>query len=279
MGYRSLAVLVALGTLAAAPVALADTTDSTNWAGYSVQRPGVAFSTVRAAWTQPGVSCRPGSETYSSFWVGLGGFSSGSPALEQIGTEVDCNRSGSTSSTAWYETVPAPSYPIFRPVSPGDQMAASVTVRGHTATLVLRNISRGWTFTKSLRISSVDVSSAEWVVEAPSECAGNTCQTLPLANFGSAAFTSAAATTVRGHTGSLSDPRWQLTKIRLRPAGRQFAINGSLLAGGATPAGLQAGGSAFDVGYSLFSLQLPGVARAASVPAHRLGPPSSVVGR
>src|SRR5207248_1041588 len=155
MGYRLLAVLVALGTLAAAPAALADTTDSTNWAGYAVQRPGVGFHTVRAAWTQPGASCRPGTESFSSYWVGLGGFNSDSPALEQIGTEVDCTRSGRTSSTAWYETVPAPSYPIFRPVSPGDRMAASVTVQGHTTTLVLRDLSRGWTFTKSLRIGTV----------------------------------------------------------------------------------------------------------------------------
>src|SRR5437763_11193196 len=134
MGYRLLAVLVALGTLAAAPSALADTTDSTNWAGYAIQRPGVGFRSVQASWTQPGVSCRPGSDTYSSYWVGLGGYNSDSPALEQIGTELDCTKSGRTSSTAWYETVPAPSYPIFRSVRPGDQMTASVVVQGHSTT-------------------------------------------------------------------------------------------------------------------------------------------------
>jgi hypothetical protein len=274
MGYRSLAVVVVLGTFAAsAPSAVADTSDSTNWAGYAIQRPGLAFRTVRASWTQPAPSCRPGSEGFSSFWVGLGGFSSGSPALEQIGTEVDCTRSGRTTSTAWYETVPAPSNNIFRPVRPGDALSASVTVLGRKTTLVLRNWTRNWTFTKTLRIAPIDVSSAEWIAEAPSDCAGNSCQTLPLANFGSTTFGTVSATTVRGHTGSLSDPRWQLTKIRLRPSGRQFAVNGSQ-AGGATPSPLGPGGSSFGVSYELVSLQLPGLVRDSWVRAGRVVKPA-----
>jgi Peptidase A4 family len=261
MGHRTLVCLLVLGTLAVAPAsALADTSDSTNWAGYAIQRPGVGFRTASASWTQPRPICRPGSKTYSSFWVGLGGFSDGSPALEQIGTEADCTRSGAVSSSAWWENVPAPSFNIFKTVRPGDQMAASVSVSGHTSTLVLRDLTRNWTFTKSQRINAVDVSSAEWIVEAPSDCVGNSCQTLPLANFGSTNFGSVGATTTRGHRGSLSDPRWQLSKINLRPSGRQFAVTGSLAAG-ATPSQLSAGGSAFGVNYQLVPLDLSGVAR------------------
>jgi hypothetical protein len=277
MGHRVLAVLIVLAGLATAPAALADVSNSTNWAGYAIQRPGVAFHTANASWTQPAPTCRPGSSSYSSFWVGLGGFSSGSNALEQIGTEADCTRSGRVSSSAWYETVPAPSYDVFRQVRPGDQMAASVTVSGHQTTLVLRNLSRGWTFTKRVRIEPVDVSSAEWIAEAPSDCGGNSCQTLPLANFGSTTFTSVSATTVRGHRGSLSDPRWQLSKIRLRPAGQQFAVNGRL-AGGATPSELGSGGSSFGVSYELVSLQLPGTARDIWVRAGRVVKPAPAAG-
>lgn len=264
--------MTVVGILAAAPAALADITDSTNWAGYAIQRPGVGFRSVSAAWTQPGATCRPGSDTFSSTWIGLGGFSSDSGALEQIGTEVDCTRSGRMVSSAWYETVPAPSYTIFRAVRPGDRMSANVTVRGHTAILTLRDASRGWTFRKSLGIGSVDVSSAEWIVEAPSECQGSSCQTLPLADFGNARFTAVRASTVRGHTGNLLDPRWRLTRIRLRPSGQQFAVNGGPLAGGATPTELDAGGSSFGVDYQLVSLQVPGVARAAWVGAGRAVP-------
>jgi hypothetical protein len=277
MGHRGLAVLIVLGGLATAPAALAGVSDSTNWAGYAIQRPGGAFHTASASWTQPAPTCRPGSPSYSSFWVGLGGFSGGSDALEQIGTEVDCTRSGRVSSSAWYETVPAPSYDVFRPVRPGDQIAASVTVSGHTTTLVLRNLTRGWTFTKQVRIQSVDVSSAEWIAEAPSDCGGNSCQTLPLANFGSTTFSSVSATTVRGHRGSPSDPRWQLSRIRLRPSGRQFAVNGPL-GGGATPSGLGAGGSSFGVSYELVSLQLPGAARDTWVRAGQVVKPAPAVG-
>lgn len=269
--------MAAIGALAAAPSALAVTTDSTNWAGYAIQRPGVSFRTVRAQWTQPRASCRPQTATYSSYWVGLGGFSSNSPALEQIGTELDCSHSGRSSSTAWYETVPGPAYAIFKTVRPGDTMSASVTVRGGVVTLVLRNLTRGWTFDRSLRTAPIDVSSAEWIVEAPSECEGNWCQTLPLADFGSATFRSASATTVLGHTGTPSDPRWQLTKIRLRPAGRQFAVAGTLAAG-ATPSPLSANGSSFDISYSLVSLELPGTARDAWIRAGRLARPVPAAG-
>ncbi len=284
MGYRSLAAAVVLGALVLTPPALADTTDSSNWAGYAIQRPGVSFRTVQAVWTQPTPFCRPGSETYSSYWVGLGGFSAGSTALEQIGTEIDCTRSGRAASTAWYETVPDPSFPVFRTVRPGDRLAATVTVRGRLVTLVLRNLTRGWSFHRTLRTSPIDVSSAEWIVEAPSECQGNWCRTLPLANFGSAAFTSATATTSGGHTGSLSDPSWRLTEIRLRPGSHHFAVAGQL-AGGATPSPLGPGGSSFGVNYSLVSLQLPGTARDTWVrgaPGARLGsawrpPPSHLI--
>lgn len=273
MGHRAIAGLLVLGAFAAAaPAALADTSDSTNWAGYAIQRPGVGYRSASASWTQPRPICRPGSKTYSSFWVGLGGFSDNSPALEQIGTEADCTRSGGVSSSAWWENVPAPSFNIFRTVKPGDQMSATVSVRGHNSTLVLRDWTRNWTFSKTQRINAVDVSSAEWIAEAPSDCVGNSCQTLPLANFGSATFGSVSATTTRGHTGSLSDPRWQLSKINLRPSGRQFVVTGGL-AGGATPSQLSAGGSAFGVSYQLVPLNLPGVARDVWVRAGRVVKP------
>jgi hypothetical protein len=265
--------MTVFGALAAAPAAMGDVSDSTNWAGYAVQRPGLSFRTATASWTQPTPTCRPGSSSYSSFWVGLGGFSSGSNALEQIGTEVDCTRSGRISSTAWYETVPSPSFGIFRPVRPGDQMAASVSVSGHSTTLVLRNLTRGWTFTKQLRIGPVDISSAEWIAEAPSDCFGNTCRTLPLANFGSTTFSSVSATSVQGHRGPLSDSRWNLTRIRLRPSGRQFALNG-VQAGGATPSDFGSGGSTFGVSYQLVSLQLPGLARDSWLRAGQVSSPA-----
>src|SRR5947209_845392 len=186
MRVRISAVLVFLLALLGAHSALADSIGSSNWAGYAIHRPGTSFSAVQATWRQPNASCTPGIRTFSSYWVGLGGYGVASQALEQIGTEVDCTRSGGVSSTAWYELVPAPSVPISLPVRPGDLLSAKVTVRGRRAVLSLQDLTSGLGFSRTASLSSVDVSSAEWIVEAPSDCTSSTnCRTLPLADFGS----------------------------------------------------------------------------------------------
>ena len=174
----------------------------------------MSFREVSGTWTQPNATCIPGQSTYSAVWVGIGGYKPTSDALEQIGTEVDCNQAGNTVSSAWYELVPAPSRTISFVVRPGDVLHASVTVVGHHATLELDNLTLHRTFRKRLFAPSIDVSSAEWIVEAPSECVSQfACQALPLANFGSVAFDSATATSTTGTTGSISDSRWWRTKI------------------------------------------------------------------
>jgi hypothetical protein len=240
----------------AAPSALADSVNSSNWAGYAVHRAGVRFTKVIGAWKQPSASCTPGHRTYSAMWVGLGGYSASSNALEQIGSEVDCTSSGRVSSTAWYELVPAPSRPINMTVRPGDTMLASVTVSGRRVVLSLTDTTTHRSFSKSVRPSSVDVSSAEWILEAPSECiSANNCQTLPLANFRSASFSLAEAQAVGGHTGPISDPAWEWTQIKLTPDGRRFVIfNGAHSVGAAIPSALNAAGDGFSVTYSTVSI-------------------------
>lgn len=252
VGLRGSICAGVLALLACAPAALADSTSSTNWAGYAAH--GGSFRSVKGTWTEPGASCAHGASTYSSYWVGIGGYSVTSQALEQIGTEVDCSASGRVSSTAWWEMVPAPSMPIRLGVRPGDTMQASVTVSGRAVTLVLSDLSIGQTFRKTVRASLLDQTSAEWIVEAPSECvSANSCQTLPLANFGSASFSSSGAQTVSGQGGSIVSPAWQTTKINLRPDSRRFIVNTSSgpALGIATPSALQPGGSGFRVTYSL----------------------------
>jgi hypothetical protein len=249
-GLAGAAILAA--SLGAAPVALAKTTTSSNWAGYAVHRPGVSYRQVSGTWTQPNATCIPGQSTYSAVWVGIGGYKPTSDALEQIGTEVDCNQAGNTVSSAWYELVPAPSKSISFVVRPGDVLHASVTVVGHHATLELDNLTLHRTFRKRLFAPSIDVSSAEWIVEAPSECVSQyACQALPLANFGSVAFASATATSTTGTTGSIFDPRWWRTKIELMPGAQRFIVARSTsdTAGTATPSTLADGGSRFDVTY------------------------------
>src|SRR5947208_3315598 len=186
-----LALALAAGaalTLLAAPGALADSVTSSNWAGYAAHRGGLRFKRVTGTWRQPAATCTPGQATYSSAWVGLGGFSETSQALEQIGSEMDCTARGRSVSSVWYELVPAGSRTIRMQVRSGDTLRATVAVDAGKVTLSIRDLTRRRSFSKTLRAREVDVSSAEWILETPSVCSSGSCRVLPLANFGQAAF-------------------------------------------------------------------------------------------
>jgi hypothetical protein len=186
--------------------------------------------------------------------VGIGGFNANSAALEQIGTEADCDAYGRPVLSAWYELVPAPSTPISFTLTPGDLLTATVTVNGHTVTMSLYDATRHHGVTKTLKARTVDTSSAEWIVEAPSDCNGTySCQTLPLANFGTASFSAAKAESTSGRQGSIASSSWSSTKINLLPGGQRFTAFPGRAAGTATVSSLKAGGSSFSVSYSLGS--------------------------
>jgi hypothetical protein len=212
----TLAVLLAAAMPAAAGAATPQ--DSLNWAGYSVSKPGVKFRRVASTWVQPAASCAAGERRYSAYWVGLGGFHSTSKALEQIGSQVDCSSTGQAVYSAWYELVPSASVPIHLAVHPGDTLSASVTMSHGKVKLYLANRTRGTHFAKQVRPKQLDVTAADWIVEAPSACDSNGCHTLPLANFGSATFAGATATTTDGHTGPIADPAWSTTALALAPS-------------------------------------------------------------
>jgi len=112
-------------------------------------------------------------------------------------------------------------------VHAGDRMTASVTVAARHATLRLRNLSTGRRFSLTRRVPSLDVSSAEWIVEAPSLCSGaGTCTTEALTDFDQVAF-SATSATLDGHTGPIADPAWSTTALELRqssPQGKHSSV-------------------------------------------------------
>jgi hypothetical protein len=256
---RAIAVMALAGVaaLAGASGALADTSQSSNWAGYAVHHSGLNFTKVIGAWTQPKATCTAGEPTYSSVWVGIGGYSETSQALEQIGTEADCSATGKAVSSAWYELVPAASRTIKLTIDAGDHVQASVSVVGQQVALTLHNLTRHRSFTKTLHASTLDTTSAEWIVEAPSVCGvsrSGACQTLPLADFGSTGFSAARATSTAGHTGSIADRKWTTTKISLAEGGHRFIGMGgppgqAAAAVTAVPSALTAAGSAFTVTY------------------------------
>jgi hypothetical protein len=241
------ALVAALSASAAPPIRVharravpghAGISASSNWSGYAVS--GTGFGDVRATWVQPGVTCAAAA-SYSSFWIGLGGFSDGANGLEQIGTEADC-RGGAPVYSAWYELIPDAAVPVELDVAPGDTVTAEVSAAGNVVTLTLADRTAGTSFSTPAELGdNLDLSSAEWIAEAPSACTGpgtTNCQILPLANFGSAGFSSAQATSLDGHTGPIGDPAWEATAIQLVGAG-----------GSAVPSALAADAAGFTIGY------------------------------
>ncbi len=246
--------LAAAGALAlcAAPAALANAAKSANWAGYAVHRSGVKFKTVSGTWKLSAAACTAGSRAFSSTWVGLGGFSGRVNALEQIGSESDCNARGRAVASVWYELVPAPSHTIRMRVKPGDTISAAVTVVGKTATVSLHDLTRHKSFTRTATLATDDVSSADWIVEAPSECRGPSfCRVLPLADFGSATFTAAHAVTASDRGGSIASRKWRATRITLAGSAHHFVDNrDSAVSAQASVSPLAADGSSFTVTYA-----------------------------
>jgi hypothetical protein len=234
-------LLVLLAIAFAVPVAAASaaTSPSSNWAGYAVSAADptapVGFSSVSGAWVQPAASCSASPSASSAFWVGLGGFSETSKGLEQIGTETDCSASGRATYSVWYELVPAASVPVKLKIFPGNKISANVTVNGQRVIVQLKNLTRKTSFTKRLFMPSPDVSSAEWIAEAPSACtsSGDRCRTLALADFGTVAFTSAKALAA-GHGGVIVDDSWAATAIELQAPASDGAVPSDLAADGAS---------------------------------------------
>ena len=245
------ASLFAAAIFAAAPGAPGQADHSTNWAGYAITAlegaPAPAtFTDVTGMWTQPSVSCRAGSWAGSGFWVGLGGFSAASEALEQIGTSADCLSSGRPSYYAWYEIVPAPPVRLGLHVEPGDRILGAVAWIDGRIVLGLKNVSRSTRVTKTVAVDSPDLTSAEWIAEAPSMCDARNCSTIPLARFGRVPFARAAATG-DGHMGTITDPAWLATPIVLVPAAGHPALLIPQNEVGASPSKVTADGRAFTV--------------------------------
>jgi Peptidase A4 family len=260
MRRRRLLVLLAVAAVSAAAAGAArgaNTDVSSNWSGYVVGSGDpygqqTTFSTVSGSWVQPKARCSStaaAGPSSSAFWVGLGG-NSNSNSLEQAGTETDCTASGAARYSAWYELVPRGSVNVDLKVAPGDTISASISVHGTRVIVQMRNVTTGTSFAKTLSMASPDVTSAEWIAEAPSMCASSyDCRQTALTDFGTVKFSHASATG-NGHTGTISDPAWTATAIQLETygGGRGFGRYASqLTAAEALPSSLTGSGTAFSV--------------------------------
>jgi hypothetical protein len=245
---------------------LSPSTPSSNWSGYAVTSSTgtpVNYTSVTGTWTVPTATCGSGDAGASSAtWVGLGGYSLTSQALEQTGTDADCNDSGVPTYYAWYELVPADPVNLTAKVLPGDTITTSVnilpsTTGGQTVVeLQVKNRTRHWTVTKKIVPSVLDTSSAEWIAEAPSNCSSLQCVPVPLANFGSVTIGNIAA---KGDSigGTLTNPSWNEYPIALVPTAKngryagpdRFGGFGGGSTAGASPGAISADGRNFTVSW------------------------------
>jgi hypothetical protein len=224
---------------------------STNWSGYAAITPSVdagaqpvdplEFTDVTGSWREPKARCVKGRVEAAAFWVGIGGFDQTSSSLQQLGTTAQCNSRGNVTYFAWWEIVPAPAVTLPLKVRPGDRVTAAVIVKDLKVTLSLKNATRHTRFSKTVTLAQLpDVSSAEWIAEAPSACMrSGVCQVVQLANFGRITFGNASAT-ANELSGTINNPTWLATPIQLVPDGRHGNS-------GAVPGSLSADGRSFQV--------------------------------
>jgi hypothetical protein len=214
------------------------TQKSTNWSGYA-STATAKLTDVVASWTEPTVACTTGSQ-YSSFWVGIDGYTSNS--VEQLGTDSDCHN-GSASYYAWYEMYPAGSVQLSSThrVKPGDSLTARVSASGSSYTLSISDTTAGWTFSTVKTGSGLQQSSAEWIAESPEICF-TTCKLASLAKFGTVDFSGAQAA-----AGGSDQPVSAFTK-----GGGPFELvmtNSAKTLVRAQPSSLTSGGESFAVAW------------------------------
>jgi len=163
-----------------------DQSTSHNWSGYAAT--GGTFSAVSGTWTVPQFST-DGSFGVDATWVGIGGVRSHD--LIQAGTQQTVSGAGRVRYEAWIELLPRASRPVPLVVHPGDSVTVSLSESAPDSWLIaFANTTTGQTYQVTQTYHSSH-SSAEWVEEAPSGGRGGV---LPLDNFGSIQFSSAAAT-------------------------------------------------------------------------------------
>jgi hypothetical protein len=152
----------------AAPTLTPTTSDSQNWAGYSVG--GGPFTAVSGTFDVPNIAPGP-DETVTSEWVGIDGVSDDS--LIQAGATEEYDPTTATVGFwAWWEIIPDTATPVSMTVSAGDRMSVVVAqVSGSSWSISITDLTTGAQFTTTQTYTGPG-QSAEWIVEAPTAATG-----------------------------------------------------------------------------------------------------------
>ncbi len=181
---------------------LRNDTSTPNWSGAQIlSSPGQIFENVIAVWTVPNpVPDASGNWCYCSSWIGLGN------ASLQAGVEAKAVMTGGRVERdiyAWWELLPAQEVTITSvPVSAGDSVICAIgatpaptqqdpkEILGH---IWFANLTTGRGTIIPAQGPYFAPTTAEWIVERPSDSATEYIPAGPLANFGNLTFTQCGA--------------------------------------------------------------------------------------
>jgi hypothetical protein len=203
-----LVVVMLSPTVAALPTV--STHYASNWSGYVATSPG-PYTLVSASWIVPSVSVLS-PPTYSSVWIGVGGWYRNSNRLIQIGTDQDVLNNGTAVYYAWREVFPGLAIPVAS-LSPGDSITAAVSqISANASTwhmLIVRNSATLLNITIRARVNLASEDTADFIVERPA--IGRRNQLTTLANFKNVTFS--GCTTNQGALISIKSVAMVVMKV------------------------------------------------------------------
>ncbi len=174
-----------------------------HWSGYiinlDVENKTEGVGSISASWVVPQIAYST-NDTYSSVWVGVGGY--GEKTLIQAGTEHQVEN-GKIEYFAWYELLPATIVRVpTLGIEPGDTVTTSISLVDQARNSWVISIvdeTEGRSFQKTVTYNS-SMKSAEWIVERPT--VNNQISTL--ADFGTITLTD-CKTSINGVSGSIKN--------------------------------------------------------------------------
>ncbi|MGH7609784.1 MAG: G1 family glutamic endopeptidase [Candidatus Dormibacteria bacterium] len=180
------------GYFSSAPTLTSGVTTSDNWSGY-VEQSGPQTA-VTGTFTIPSLY-QGQTGTYMAEWLGIDGWPSTDPTVIQAGVDEYPDPMNNTlfDYFPWYELYPSPPVDLsadFPNMLPGDPLTVTIYESGsNTWTISLDDPNQGESYT-TVQSYSGTLSSAEWIVEAPTNAQNNI---YPLAQYTTTEFTGISA--------------------------------------------------------------------------------------
>jgi hypothetical protein len=189
----SFSITVAAGAAPPAAVGV-PTLGSTNWSGYVLT--GGPYTAVTGTFNVPSIYTSS-TDTATAEWVGIDGTSPSNPGIIQAGVAEDYTAATNTYRIApWIELFPAP--PVYLPITVGAGEQVTVTiveVGAGTWNVLVKDDTNGQSYSTNAAYSG-PATSAEWVVEAPTNTQTNSV--FPVGVFSPVTFTKLGVDPVAG---------------------------------------------------------------------------------